>query len=302
MTLNAALWASSTALTGKAALALWFASLLFLLCDSRRITRGWLLVLSLAAMLLSITAGMHCDTAICKWSWIISAACGCVATLLHMKSWTRTSPSETFEEVSQVDAPLKKKKKAARAASSSKTTNANSNSDSLAQWSSLASWLSASGAVAAALATVSATQVVARPFSLVSSLHLLAVCTLLAVAVFCALELTFGSAPKSLAAVAWSRVAGVAILAWLLEAFVALAIVIAPVDEAAPFQTVALTRLFAISILVIDFVVWMIPQRVAHFKRTGKSDAWVSLALAAWIGLLCQLVLCALPSTWPWKL
>jgi hypothetical protein len=100
--------------------------------------------------------------------------------------------------------------------------------------------------------------------------------------------------------VSWSGVAKVALVCWIIESCVAAVIVLTPVDDAADFQSVAMTRLFAISILLMDFVVWMIPHRVATFKRTGKATAWVSLTLAAWIGALSLAVLCALPSTWPW--
>ena len=134
-----------------------------------------------------------------------------------------------------------------------------------------------------------------------STVHTLAACALWGVAVFCGLELTFGSAPLSLSAVSWSGVATVALFCWIAETCVAAVILLAPVDNTVDFQSVAMTRLFAISILLMDFVVWMIPHRVATFKRTGKATAWVSLTLAAWLGILSLAVLCALPSSWPWQ-
>jgi hypothetical protein len=117
--------------------------------------------------------------------------------------------------------------------------------------------------------------------------------------VFCGLELTFGSA--LLSSISWSGVATVALFCWIAETCVAAMILLAPVDNTVELQSVAMTRLFAISILLVDFVVWMIPHRIATFKRTGKATAWVSLTLAAWLGSLSLAVLCALPSSWPWQ-
>ncbi len=296
MTLNAALWASSTALTGKVAVAHWVASLLFLFCDRRRISSGWQVLLSAGSMLLSISAGMYASSATSKWAWIVSVACACVATIFHMRTWSRVSPSEIFSEVSQID-PLPKKKKSA-----SKSFKPIPKSQSPAVVLSPAMVLAIAGAIAATVALGNAIFVAIPQVAWIAAVHAVAICMLLGVAIFCAIELTFDSAPASLAAVAWSVVAMVAIVAWIAEIFVAGSIVMSPVGDQVELPTAALTRLFALSVLVIDFVVWMIPQRVAAFKRAGKATAWVSLSLAAWIGALSLIVLCALPSSWPWKL
>ncbi len=295
MTLNAALWASSTALTGKVAVALWVASLLFLFSDRRRISSGWQVLLSAGSMLLSIAAGMYASSATSKWAWIVSVACACVATIFHMRTWSRVSPTEIFSEVSQID-PLPKKK------SASKSSKPISKSSSPAVVLSPAMVLAIAGAIAATVAVGNAIYVSIPQLASIAAVHAVAICTLLGVAIFCAIELTFDSAPASLAAVAWSVVAIVALVAWIAEIFVAGWIVMAPVSDQVELPAAALTRMFALSVLVIDFVVWMIPQRVAAFKRAGKATAWVSLSLAAWIGALSLIVLCALPSNWPWKL
>jgi hypothetical protein len=295
MTLNAALWASSTALTGKAALAFWTAALLFQFFDRRKTALAWQLLLTICALAGCIWGSMHAPGPVTQWIWIVSSLVASFSALLNIRQWTRTSPRETFEDASQLDRTFKKK---SNAANSSRLQTLKAKPTNLVQWMDL---LGLVMVVAAIAISVNASMSSSKSNTWLSTGHALAACLLWGVAVFCAVELTFGSTPLSLSAVSWSGVATVALGCWIAESCVASAIVLSPVDSGADFQSVAMTRLYAISILLMDFVVWMIPHRVATFKRTGKATAWVSLTMAAWIGVLSLAVLCALPSTWPWQ-
>lgn len=58
---------------------------------------------------------------------------------------------------------------------------------------------------------------------------------------------------------------------------------------------------FALTWLILSFVVWMIPARLYRFDLQGQAKEWVSLALAAWIAFLCLGLVAFLPSAWPWS-
>ncbi len=304
MTLNAALWASSTALTGKAALALWAAALLFQYCDRRKIAIVWQVLIALSTLGLSAMASYYANTSLTQSAWLASSAVAGLVAWLHIRDWMRTSPRESFEESSLVDVPIKKRpppaaKTSSRGQSSSSKPRSNKFSavpqsvvHSLSMLGVLLSGWSVTNSVMAGSM---------RSTAWFATIHVLAACLLLGISSLCAIELTVGSAPSSLASVSWSTVAFVALICWIAEICIAATIVLSPVDDTADFQILAMSRMFAISLLVIDFVVWMIPHRLATFQRTGKSTAWVSLALAAWIGVLSLTLLLALPTTWPWR-
>ncbi len=311
MTLNAALWASSTALTGKAALALWVTALLFQYCDLRKIAIVWQVFIALSISLLSLAAYANAGGTITKSTWMTSCAIASIVATMHIRDWLRTSPRETFEEVASVDATSKKQKKKSvtksnalsapsafpRAAGTRSTVSKSTVSKSAVHWYTwLGVMISGWSLTSSVLANGSA-----RSSALFAAVHVLAACVLLGVALFCAIELTFGSAPSSLSAISWSSVAFVALICWVAELGIAASIVLTPVDATADFQVAAMSRMFAISVMVIDFVVWMIPFRLATFQRSGKAVAWVSLAIAAWTGVLSLTLLCALPTHWPWR-
>ncbi len=294
MTLEAALWSSSTALTGKAALAFWTAALLFRFFDRRNSVMVWQILLAICVLAGCIIANRFTSTPAAHWMWLAGAVIACLSSLLNIRLWLGASPLETYEEASSLDRTNKKE---------SDAKSKHPQALKVGPTSSLR-WLDLLGLliIAAALAiSVYSNAPSPKTNAWQSTVHTLAACALWGVGVFCGLELTFGSTPLSLSAVSWSGVARVALLCWIAETCVAAAILLAPVDHKADLQSIAMTRLFAISILLMDFVVWMIPHRVATFRRTGKATAWVSLTLAAWLGTLSLAVLCALPSSWPWR-
>ncbi len=294
MTINAALWASSTALTCKAALAFWCAALLFENFDRRKLVIGWQVLLVLCVIPGAILAISYSSSPLARTLWGAAGAIACASMALNVRQWTQTSPRETFEEASQLD-PLAKKK----TPSKSKRIAALKT-----QSKSPIAWVDLLGLVVTAVALATSTyglMSAQKGVAILSVAHTTSACLLWGISIFCALELTFGSAPLSLSAVNWTGVSILALGGWITESCVAAAIILSPTDSDSDFQSIAMTRLFAISILLIDFVVWMIPHRVAKFKRTGKADSWVSLSMAAWIGMLSLAVLCALPVTWPWR-
>ncbi len=294
MTLNAALWASSTALTGKAALAFWVAAFLLHYFDRRKTVIVWQSVLTVCALVGCIFSCMYAAGSVTRWMWIGSTAIAGFSAFQNLLLWTKTSPLETFEEASQLDPAITKK------SSPAKTNRSNT---LMMKPATAVTWIALLGLVITAAVIVISNCTSASALKTnagLSSIHILAACVLWGVAIFCAIELTFGSAPMSLSAVSWSGVSRVALGCWIVESCIAAFIVLSPIDSASEFESIAMTRLFAISILLMDFVVWMIPHRLASFKRTGKATAWVSLATAAWLGVLSLAVLCALPGNWPW--
>jgi hypothetical protein len=226
--------------------------------------------------------------------WMGGALLATFGCLRDIRQWTKTSPRETYEEASQLDPAIKKKSSAVKTI---RSNNLKATPTRSFKWIDLLGLVITASAIAV---SIYASMPSVKTSAWLSAIHVLAACVLWGVGMFCAIELTFGSAPRSLAAVSWSSVAMIALTCWIAESCIAAAIVLSPIDSAADYQSVAITRLFAISILLMDFVVWMIPHRVATFKRSGKATAWVSLAMAAWIGVLSLTVLCALPSVWPW--
>jgi len=295
MNLNAALWAGSTALTGKAALAFWIAAFLLQCFDRRKTAIVWQILLTICAILGCILVSIYSPGSLTFWMWVGSTLIASFSAVQNIRQWTKTSPLETYEEASQLDPNIKKKSNAVKTSRSNLLK---------AKPAISVPWIDLVGlAIAAAAIAISiyASMTSAKTIAWLSSIHTLAACVLWGVSIFCAIELTFGSAPLSLSAVSWSGAARVALGCWLVESCIAAFIVLSPVESIADFQSVAMTRLFAISILLMDFVVWMIPHRVATFKRTGKATAWVSLTMAAWIGVVSLAVLCALPTSWPWQ-
>lgn len=303
MTLNAALWAGSTALTGKAAFALWVAAFLLQCFDHRKLVLGWQIVLTLCAAANCALGYLYASGPTTQWMWVGAGLIAVFSSVQIVRQWVRTSPRETFEEAAQLDSAIKKTSKAKKA-NAKKVDPASVNQLQKEKPLTTYLWLDIAGLALVATAVFHSIYAASPSFKihmLLSLLHVIAASVLWGVAIFCAIELTFGSAPSSLSAVSWSGVSTVALVCWIAESCVAAFIVMSPVDSSADFQAVAMTRLFAISILLMDFVVWMIPHRVATFKRTGKATAWVSLSMAAWIGALSLAVLCALPSNWPWQ-
>jgi hypothetical protein len=293
MTLNAALWAGTTALTCKAAFAFWTAALLLKCFDRRKTALVWQLLLTIAAIAGCSLGSVHATGPVTQWAWIASALVAGLSALQDIRQWTKTSPRETYEEVSQLDAASNKKN------SASKSTRPQARKKPPAV---SLPWFDLIGLaiVAAAISISIQASMSPRAYAWYSVVHILAACVLWGVAIFSSIELTFGSGPSSLAAVSWSGAAFVALSCWIVESCIAAVIVLSPIDNAADLQSVAMARLFAISILLIDFVAWIIPHRVAKFKRKGEASAWVSLTLAAWICAISLALLCALPSNWPW--
>ncbi|MDX1926082.1 MAG: hypothetical protein SFV81_06170 [Pirellulaceae bacterium] len=294
MTLDAALWAGSTALTGKSALAFWTTALLLQRFDRRKTAIAWQILLTFGAVAGCVLGGIYAAGPVTQWAWIGSAIVAGLCAARDIRQWTRTSPRETYEEVSQIDGASKK---------SDGTRKSTRSQPMKASPAMPLPWFDLLGivAVVAAISISIYASVSPRAYAWYSVVHTIAACVLWGVAIFSAIELTFGSAPLSLSAVSWSGAAFIALGCWLAESWIAAVIVLSPADESADMQSLVMTRLFAISILLMDFVVWIIPHRVAKFKRTGKASEWVSLSMAAWIGMLSLTLLCALPSNWPWR-
>lgn len=129
------------------------------------------------------------------------------------------------------------------------------------------------------------------------------------------LELTFCAVPSDLAAGSSRPVGRLATLAMVLAlAMLSVAIWVAAnivlgdgprsgqagTSLKAEFQL--LSWIFAGTILLVQFVVWMVPYRLFRLKDGLRKSEWSTLALSAWLGCLALSVALALPTSWPWTL
>ncbi len=112
MTLAAALWASSSALTGKVALASLTSVSLFGLFDRRRITFAWCILLGVLATACSSVAAAHSPSnSAVNWLWASTAAIAAGATVRALVQWSKTEPVAVYEETSAIDTGRKRKEK-----------------------------------------------------------------------------------------------------------------------------------------------------------------------------------------------
>jgi hypothetical protein len=298
MMLDAAIWASSTALNAKVALACWTAAWMLITIDARRIAVTWRALLHGAAGLCSLLASFQSTQLDVVWFWRGSFALATMCMLISVRQWLATQPAQTFEEVASIDRPLKKHK-------SKRDAGVEDSAVAGLGWPwtpfrilHLLGLLLATAALATAVYRIVPGK---STLQWLAVMHVVATSILLGVSACCALELTFGSAPRSLNSVNWRGLASVAFVCFLLELLVGGMILTRAVSDSQDLGMLIISRLFAVSILLLDLLAWVIPHRVATFKRTGKAAGWVSLTLAAWLCVLSLTVLVALPSNWPWN-
>lgn len=147
-----------------------------------------------------------------------------------------------------------------------------------------------------------------RPEGWLAVFNLLASALAFANVVACGIQLTFYCSPDSIArksprAVAWGRLAWLALVVFVAQLLISLFVFLSPTERMgdSPLADV-LPRGFALSLVFIQFVSWMVPHRVYGFQRGAPVSGWPSLAISAWIAALTLGVSLALPIDWPWKL
>ncbi len=314
---DATLSAGVTALSLKAALAGWAAMLFLGLTDRRKSVTPLLLLLSLLVTLTSLRAATAASssplvpnavrfadrsTGRSEVAWWLSTALGGVALLAAVRLWLRTTPTQLHDESRRQDPPRRK-------SGSTKTSRglAVGTAESMGRAGGVGLLSAALGVLLTSYALIAgdaALQNTSNPLPAI--VHMLASVMMGAVVLVCSVELTFLSAPDALNPkdgnrVGWSTLARLALAFWIVEFLVCTAVIVSPLDPGNSVTQQGIIRLFAFSLLILNWVAWMVPHRVAHFQKTGKATEWISLALAAWIAFIALAVACALPADWPWK-
>lgn len=113
------------------------------------------------------------------------------------------------------------------------------------------------------------------------------------------------SSPKrtSKTAANWSHAAWVALALLLVEVMLCGSLVLLPQQNVgSPLVPQMFAWMFAMSVLVVQFVGWMIPHRLHNFQKAGEVKEWTTLMLSAWIAFLALAVTAALPVHWPWTM
>ncbi len=297
MTLDAAIWASSTALPTKVALACWLASSMLMILDCRRLVVKWRMLLQIVGVIACGLASRSSVSLDAIWLWRVNSLLAMIATVLSFREWLDIKPRETFEEAAREDVPPRSRLHPSRSPSARRDSILQ-----LVQTPGGALNLLGLALSAFALGLVIYRALPGPPTILwLGVIHALTASLLLGATLSVAIELTFGSAPGAISQVKWQAIANVALACSLCELLVVAVILTRPIGDAQYFGGLLISRMFAISVVLIDLIAWIIPQRVANFNRTGKAYDWVSLTLAAWICVVSLLVLVALPSTWPWS-
>ncbi len=295
MTLDAAIWASSTALTSKVALACWITASM-LLHNQRHGNVSWRLLTYLVVLLTSVLASRQTTVSLDGWLWSASAFLAIAALAASARQWLNIRPRAVFEEAALRDELVKKNRRGKKPVQA-QTVFAPIRAS---KWLLVVHFL---GLVCTATALgFGCFQLVpiGVPLQWLVVTHVIATSILLGATLCAAMELTFGIAPGALSLVNWQTMANLALGCCVAELLVGAVLLARPIRDAQDLQAVLLSRLFAISVLVIYWIAWIIPRRVANFKRTGKATGWVSLTLAAWVCVLSLSVLAALPGDWPW--
>jgi len=289
-----ALWFSAASFVARLAIALWFALLALGILDRRRSALAWQVALAVATLACSWWV-------LFSWSkptwfrplWFIQSGLAAVVIVNCLRRWIH-SPKHATDAVSpdlsvgQPTAP----------------------GHGWAHWA-----LTIVGTALSAVAVFgvlleqagSGGQMVSGPawqtldwHDLLTGAHLLSCAGLLGIACALTLELTFGALGSELLCLAWRSLAGWTSLAWVVQ--IALACVLMRFGgerQAASVETL-MPLLFGLAMILIGYIVWMIPWRMSVFAKQQKIVGQVSLAMAAWLAVLCLSVASGLPGTWPW--
>jgi hypothetical protein len=304
---NAVLNAGVASLMLKFALASWAALWIFSVAEPRKSAAPYLMLLAgicLAASLLGVQDAVTSQSQSWPYAcWWMSFSLAVLTFLSQLRRWLHTLPSEVHAEQGSGVVKKKSRKKKSRKKTSTKTEPSNLRD-------SVETAIASSGAIVAAVALIGSSTDLSRLTDLtwyVGSAHYIVAACLLGITLACCIELTFLSSPDALGPVHglqvnWKRLSNASLFLAGLEFCACFSIFAFPVNESGEeFQTHVLARLFAFTMLVISYTVWMVPHRIAIFQTTGKPTGWVSLTLAAWLGLLALCVVCSLPGHWPWR-
>ena len=302
-----AISAGILALSNKAALALGVALILFHWSDRRQSKLPWCLLTCVAAI---VCAGFNIYSS-SQLSIRIALAVG--ASLLSLElvfllaNWVKVNPASLHDEQQPSSAEHKASNREKRKRAAQHETSQRSAINYL--------WLFA-GCVAfaiglfwqyAARTAEGMEQIKDSMIQAYAAVQMLSACVMWGVALFCAMQVTFLSSPDTLVDpkarnVLWGRVSATSMLLLVLALFLAFYIFLngKPLVGEDILNRI-LPTVFALTLVILYFVAWMVPYRIYGFQKSGKAKEWTSLALAAWLSVLCFALVCALPTSWPWQ-
>lgn len=136
--------------------------------------------------------------------------------------------------------------------------------------------------------------------------HLIMLVSLISLFVFFSLllastlELTIGTLGSELLSLPWQRFSTIATFGFLAEILLAgwIMMKLKP-DES--IEVTAAPIIYEFSRLLLSYIAWCIPRRMALLAQQKQLKGQASLALAGWIGVLCFILAMALPTAWPWN-
>jgi hypothetical protein len=296
----AAIWLGSTALSAKLSVASWMSALMLLGCDPRRSAIIWQMFSILLAMSAAIASSLE-GSLLVVWGWRGAALLAAMTFVVQTRRWLQANPGQLYAEAACVDPPLKKSKLKQRIAPKSAAPEA---SRSRPGWlpASLVQTLQLSGCVFS-VGLLAATIYSALPGSFlwrcIAVGHTLGSAAALGVMIACAIELTFISSPTATSIVQWQRMAWVALSCWGISLLCVMGVLFWP-QQSREFSTTAIVILYSISMMVVNYIGWIIPNRLASFQKKGTITDWITFTMAAWICVLSLAVVAALPYNWPW--
>ncbi len=114
------------------------------------------------------------------------------------------------------------------------------------------------------------------------------------------LELTVGKLGAELLALPWQRISTVATFGFLAEILLA-GWVISKLKPGESVEMTAAPVLYEFSRLLLGYIAWCVPRRMAMLAHKKELKGQASLALSGWIGVICFSIAMALPTAWPWN-
>lgn len=289
---QAAVWASAIYASSRIALALWLAQLVLGRLDSRRLMQPAKIFLGFVAVTLSFLAASS-RAPFTGWAaaWYSITCLAAVSTVLDLRSWLRSSERAVHQEL-QLDSATDRKKKSARADNAPEEGRFTIRDRVCliglaiaAICLALAGWRESTGGNGPAA---------------LSALHALTSSALLGFSIVLAIEVTLGGTGVGLLSLAWKRVEFEIVAIWMISMAMCAA-VLAWGKSTGELEARIGPVLFCTGLLIVGYIVWSIPRRLAELAREGRMKGQVSLALAAWLAFLSLLLISGLPVVWPWQ-
>lgn len=294
--------ASSSAWLAKLALASWTACLLLRSADRRTLALPYAIGTCLICLAACVFSVWRIADLTARGLWCGMVLVNLVYLDLLVRDWLAFHPRTAFEEAGG---------EGAKSAGASKRNGRKTGARKYPEWTMRLeiglAWMGILLAASAVTMTCMQDIVVPRRVWVISAGHLLAAASMWGVAWNCGLQTTFISTPDRLAPeqgprVGWPWIARLAMALFIVELLSCTAIFLGPKQTLpAEFSDRVLPAIFALALMILNFVAWMIPHRIRQFQRAGRATEWVTLALAAWLAFLSFAIVCALPVDWPWR-